>query len=106
MYININLAQFRTAFATHRGGQYANQFTYKGLEVLFNYLDSMEDEEDNRIELDVMAFSCEYAEYTYRELAHILQADPNTSNEDLVLMLGDHTDVCGTTPDTVVCSQF
>ena len=110
MYININLEQFRTAFATHCGGQYANQFTYEGLECLFNYIEMIEGDEladdFNRIELDVIAFSCDYAEYTYEELAGILQADANTSNEDLVSLLEERTVVCGTTPDAVICCQF
>lgn len=38
-------------------------FSYKGLRVLFEYLDETYDE-DNPYELDVIALCCEYSEYS------------------------------------------
>jgi len=37
-------------------------FTYKGLRALFEYLESIEDDE-NQIKLDVIALCCDYSEY-------------------------------------------
>jgi hypothetical protein len=108
MHIKINLEQFRTAFATHHAGQYANQFTYEGLRQIFEYMESMEDEivSPAGIELDVVALSCEYAEYTYAELPSVLGEDDATSEQDLLDLLETKTTVVGKTPTTVVVHQF
>ena len=39
-----------------------DNFTYEGLEVLFDYFESYEDETGHEIELDVIAICCEYSE--------------------------------------------
>jgi hypothetical protein len=38
-------------------------FTYKGLRALFQYLESLEDDTGDKIELDVIALCCDYSEY-------------------------------------------
>ena len=40
-----------------------DNFTYKGKEVLFNYLENLEEETGQNIELDIIALCCEYTEY-------------------------------------------
>ena len=39
------------------------QFTYEGLNALFDYLEEYEDGTGETIELDVIALCCEYTEY-------------------------------------------
>jgi uncharacterized alpha/beta hydrolase family protein len=39
-------------------------FTYKGLRALFNYLESYEEDTNEKINLDVIALCCEYNEYS------------------------------------------
>tara|TARA_R110002074_G_scaffold393680_1_gene580377 strand:- start:357 stop:608 length:252 start_codon:yes stop_codon:yes gene_type:complete len=39
------------------------QFTYEGLNALYDYLEDLGDDIGEQIELDVIAFCCEYAEY-------------------------------------------
>jgi hypothetical protein len=107
MYIQINLEQFRTAFATHHNGQYANQFTYEGLRQIFEYTESMEDDiaSPAGIELDVVAFSCEYAEYNLVEMRAMLGVDADTSEQDLLELLETRTIVVGKTPTTIVVGK-
>ena len=38
-------------------------FTYEGLECLYNYLIDFEQDTDTEIELDVIALCCDYSEY-------------------------------------------
>lgn len=45
-----------------------NQFTYEGLESLYDYFDDYEKSTGEEIELDVIAICCDYAEYSKDEL--------------------------------------
>ena len=54
-----NVHQFREAF---RLAGRMDQFSYEGLEVLFDYLDNLSDDIGEPIELDVIAFCCDYDE--------------------------------------------
>ena len=44
------------------------QFSYEGLEALFEYLEGIEEQTDCEIELDVIALCCEYREGTINEI--------------------------------------
>ena len=57
----INLSTFRDYFL--RSEQYKNNFSYEGLEALYNYLEEYSEDLGENIEMDVVAFSCEFAEY-------------------------------------------
>jgi len=57
---SINEYQFRDAF--HKMGR-GEQFSYDGLKALYDYLEQLEDEIGEEIELDVIALCCEYSEY-------------------------------------------
>ena len=59
MKIVINEHAFIDAFMECR----PNQFTYEGLEALFEYLEQLESEMGEEIELDVIGLCCEYTEY-------------------------------------------
>ena len=60
MIQTITKSDFTTAF--HRMGR-GNNFTYEGLIALYDYLEDYEDSTGEQIELDVIAFCCEYTEY-------------------------------------------
>lgn len=56
---NVNLYNFQDAFEkSGRGGQ----FSYEALQALFNYLEQLEEDMGEEIELDVIALCCEYME--------------------------------------------
>ena len=57
----ITLSMFRDYF--YKSDQYNNVFSYKGLEKLYNYLWELSEDIGEDIEMDIVAFSCDYAEY-------------------------------------------
>ena len=61
----VNLYEFKQAFADY--GRKDN-FSYDGLEVLFNYLQDYEESTCTEIDLDVIAICCDYTESTIEEV--------------------------------------
>jgi hypothetical protein len=62
----VNIYQFRNAF---RAMDREKQFSYEGLEQLFNYLEELEEDTGEEMELDVIAICCDYAEANYKDIA-------------------------------------
>jgi hypothetical protein len=60
MINTINKYEFSDAF--HKMGR-GDQFSYEGLIALFDYLEMLEDDIGEPIELDVISLCCEYSEY-------------------------------------------
>jgi hypothetical protein len=60
MYQTINKCDFHDAFKS-MGRE--NQFSYEGLDALYDYLEQYEEDTGEKIELDVIALCCEYTEY-------------------------------------------
>ena len=106
MYQTINLHDFRNAFQQmDRGGQ----FTYEGLETLFNYLTESE-ENAHQIELDVIGFCCEYVEMTLYDAIDAYNIDVDF-NRPLDIQVYEYleakTTVCGeTSVGTIIFQQF
>jgi hypothetical protein len=73
----INLNDFRTEFANYGRNK---QFSYKGLEVLFDYITEFEAETESEVELDVIGLCCNWTEYTVDELK---EAYPNILENSL-----------------------
>lgn len=61
-------ADFRQAFFDHGRGE---QFSKEGLEALYDYLCDCEDDTGEEIELDVIAFCCEFSEHSKYEAQDI-----------------------------------
>ena len=53
--------RFRDAFM--QSDTYKNNFSYEGLLALFEYIEQLEDDTGEEIELDVVGFCCHYTEY-------------------------------------------
>lgn len=66
MKTTINLHQFREAF--YRMDRKTN-FSWEGLEVLFNGLEEYEEGTGEEIELDVIALCCDFSEDTPENIA-------------------------------------
>jgi hypothetical protein len=104
MYQTVNLNDFRIAFQVLR----PNNFSYEGLEVLFNYLDEMEP----HYELDVIAICCDYVEMTQVEIletySHMLTIDESKNQYSQIMdFLNNNTCVIGdTSQGTIVFQQF
>lgn len=104
-----NVYQFRDAF--HGAGR-SGQFSYDGLEVLFDYLEQYEEDTGEAIELDVVALCCEYSEDTPEEIVRYYGIDVSDCEDDEDVMntvidyLNNETIVCGKTDTTIVYQQF
>jgi len=87
MYQSINETQFRDAFYSMR----PDNFTYEGLGILFEALENTDGEE---MELDVIAFCCDYSEDSEDIIRgsykHIIEDD-----QDIEEFLNDNTWVLG-----------
>ena len=59
MKTTVSKTDFVDAFEKMR----PSNFTYEGLECLYNYLIDYEQDTDTEIELDVIALCCDYSEY-------------------------------------------
>lgn len=91
MITTINEYDFTTAF--HKMGR-GDNFTYKGLNALYDYLDMLGDDIGEPIELDVIALCCEYNEYEDLEEFQGDYGDDYQSIEDIeqqtqVIMIDD-----------------
>lgn len=96
----IGLSQFTDAFMSIR----PNNFTYEGLEILFNGLEELEEDTNEELELDVIDICCDFSEMSMNE---ILQAYPDLFDEERLEdddaydyvgdVLGHHTWVLGQT---------
>jgi hypothetical protein len=95
----IGLSQFQDAFNAIR----PNNFSYEGLEQLFDYFESWEADGNGEIELDVIAICCDYEESTYEEIAKAYNLD---ENEDVLEFLAMNTSVIGHTDDTIIFQSF
>lgn len=62
MIQTVHLYQFRDAFL--KSDTYKNNFSYEGLEALFDYLEHLENDMGEPIDFDMVALCCEYSEYT------------------------------------------
>ena len=105
-----NVYQFREAF---RLAGRSDQFSYEGLEVLFDYLDELSEDTGEPIELDVVAFCCEYYESSIEELIDNYNIDVSDADGDedeiktiVEEYLQDNTNVCGEVSDGFVYTAF
>ena len=74
-----NAYQFSEAF---RIAGRMDQFSYEGLEVLFDYLEELSEDTGESIELDVVALCCEYYESSIEELIKNYNLDLSYIDED------------------------
>ena len=85
MYDTVNFNQFNDWFA--QSDTYKNNFSYEGRFALFNYLENLEDDTDDKIEFDPIALCCEYSEYdnfkevqeNYNDIENLEKLKDNTT---------------------------
>ena len=105
-----NVYQFREAFRLAGRG---DQFSYEGLEVLFDYLDNLSEDTGEPIELDVIALCCEYYESSIEELIEQYNIDVSEADGDedeikaiVEEYLQNSTIICGEVSDGFVYAAF
>jgi len=94
----INLYDFREGFKNFNRG---DNFTYSGLESLFEYLEELEESIGKELDFDVIAICCDYSQYTIEELnqeyGYLLNGDELPEDTDDIDFwsdfLSDHTQV-------------
>ena len=67
----VDIYEFRADFQSLR----PNNFSYEGLEVLFDMLEEYEDSTGEELEFDVIAICCDFTESTALEVAQDYQLD-------------------------------
>jgi hypothetical protein len=108
MIQTINLYDFRDAFKRYGRGE---QFSYEGLELIFDYIEEYEDSTGEQVELDVVALCCEWCEQSPEDIAmaynlEICVSEENTL-QNVLEYLHDETQVAGVTDSgNVVYVQF
>ena len=105
-----NVYQFREAF---RLAGRMDQFSYEGLEVLFDYLENLSEDIGETIELDPVAICCDYNEYSIEELIDNYDIDVSDADGDedeiktiVEEYLQDNTSVCGQVSGGFVYAVF
>ena len=98
MKTTINFEQFQQAFID---ANRAYNFTEEGLKVLFNFLEALEEDTGEEIELDVLALCCEFEEATEDAIKECYGLDGYVLG-----YLEYHTMVVGTTDNTIIYAEF
>lgn len=79
MKTTVTLSDFREAF---RAANRLDQFSPRGLTVLFDYLSDFEDETGEELELDVIALCCDYYETHWQEIADDYRIDLTACDDE------------------------
>ena len=93
----INFYQFQDSFACR-----PNNFSYEGLKALYEYLIEYEDETGEEIELDPIAFCCEFTEFENLKDFQDQYSDDYETLEDIE----EHTTVIPTDGDAFIIQDF
>ena len=99
MIQTISKGQFRDAFSNMDRGE---QFSYEALGALYDYLGMLEEDCDMTIELDPIAFCCEYTEYSDLEEFQGDYSDEYETIEDIE----NCTTVIPVSGDSFIIQQF
>lgn len=107
---SINFSQFVDAFHAH--DRYES-FGYKGLWIIFDYLEEYEESTGEELELDVIAICCDYNMNDYATIAQeyridLSDADGDEDEEKQIVLdyLNDKTIVLGDCVDGIVYQCF
>jgi len=94
MFIQVSKSSFHNAFNAVR----PDNFSYEGLDALFNYLTELE-EDTQQHELDVIAICCEYSEDSNKN--HLSNYDLDSMEE-----LAEHTTVIKVDDETSIIQDY
>jgi hypothetical protein len=101
IYQTLNKHQFIDSFKSW--DTYSNNFSYEGLELLFDWLDESGDDE----ELDVVALCCDFTESDVATIIQDYNLPQDTSFNDALEYIQDKSLVVGVTEQkTIVYYNF
>jgi hypothetical protein len=98
---SVYLNDFRQAF---KDCGREKQFSYEGLETLFNWIEQMDDDTGQETELDVIALCCEFEESYYLDIASNYDIDIEGLDEvearnAVIDYIQENSQFCGMTRD-------
>ena len=101
MKTTVSKQHFIDAFMT--SSNYRNNFSYDGLEILFDYLENLEGDCGIELELDVVAFCCDYSEMRVADIAADcgLDIDDSMTDEEIVDTVRDYLQ-----DNTMICGEY
>ena len=101
----VYLSDFRYAF--HKMER-ANQFSYQGLEWLFDHCNELERDLGEDYELDVIALCCDFTQSTYEDIKRDYNLDLNDDNlpKGVIDYLEENTLIVNYNDTTVLFQQF
>ena len=102
----INLHQFREGF---RIMDRKENFSYVGLECLFDYLEQLEDDIGEELEFDVIALCCDYSEHDLEDLQREYgdyDGQQWETMEEAIEWLEERTTVIPVDDDRVIIQAF
>mgnify|MGYP001031639271 CR=1 FL=1 len=97
----INNYDFHRAFETLR----PNNFSYDGLNALFDWFEQLEDDTGEQIELDVIAICCDFAEMSLDEINQDYCREYENMDE-AIDSLNDETMVIPVNDDALIVQSF
>ncbi len=95
---SVNLSAFMDAFHAYK--RY-DQFGYSALQILFSYLEELESDTGEELELDVIALCCDYSVDSVADIASNYDIDLSECEDDeerkfaVLGYLQDNTQICG-----------
>jgi len=76
-----------------------NQFSYEGRNILFDWIEQLDEDTGEETELDVIALCCEFSESTIEELifdyGYLMDEDAIKDEDYIREFLNDRTILCG-----------
>lgn len=109
MYTTVTKSDFINTF---KESSTYNSFSYEALCILFEYLESIEDDTDKQIEFDYVAIACEYNEAHYQTIADdysidLSDCDESEWLEEVKEYLSEHSLIVGVVnTDCIVYAEF
>jgi hypothetical protein len=99
MKITVDRSTFLETFKKVRPDNFSN----KGLNVLYDFLTELEEDIGEEMELDVIAICCDYVEATYEEVRRDFNLE---AEEDILEYLNTNTIVIKVDDDTIIYQNF
>ena len=100
----VYIDDFKDAFVRMGRG---NQFTHEGLEILFNWIQELDDSTGEDTELDVIALCCDFEESHFSDIAKSYGIDIEGLEDDKALetvrdYIWEYSQYCGTTSENCI----
>ena len=108
MKTTVSNSDFHDAFRSH---DRMENFSYEGRNLLFEYLEQIEEDTGEEMELDVIAICCDFNEDTVEDIAsnyNINTSDAESESEKCQIVtdyLNDNTLVVGSPSDCTIVYQ-